>query len=94
MTHGPTSTRIPSPRFRSSWAGDLLLREELRATLEGIRALPGRLQHPLLLRELAGLSTSRSPTSSASPSRLAEARGDSTLRRAVWIRVGDHEAVP
>ncbi len=37
-------------------AGDLLLREELRATLEGVRALPGHLQHPLLLRELAGLS--------------------------------------
>jgi RNA polymerase sigma factor (sigma-70 family) len=36
--------------------GDLLLREELRATLEGIRALPGNLQHALLLRELAGLS--------------------------------------
>jgi RNA polymerase sigma factor (sigma-70 family) len=37
-------------------AGDLLLREELRATLDGVRALPGHLQHPLLLRELAGLS--------------------------------------
>jgi RNA polymerase sigma factor (sigma-70 family) len=37
-------------------AGDLLMREELRATLDGVRALPGRLQHPLLLRELAGLS--------------------------------------
>ncbi len=37
-------------------AGEMLLREELRATLEGVRALPGNLQHPLLLRELAGLS--------------------------------------
>ena len=37
-------------------ASDLLLREELRATLENVRALPGNLQHPLLLRELAGLS--------------------------------------
>ena len=37
-------------------AGDLLLREELRATLDGVRALPHNLQHPLLLRELAGLS--------------------------------------
>jgi RNA polymerase sigma factor (sigma-70 family) len=37
-------------------AGDLLLREELRATLDAVRALPGNLQHPLLLRELAGLS--------------------------------------
>ena len=37
-------------------ASDLLLREELRATLDNVRALPGNLQHPLLLRELAGLS--------------------------------------
>ena len=37
-------------------ASDLLLREELRATLAGVRALPTNLQHPLLLRELAGLS--------------------------------------
>jgi RNA polymerase sigma factor (sigma-70 family) len=37
-------------------AGDLLMREELRATLDGVRALPHNLQHPLLLRELAGLS--------------------------------------
>ncbi|MEA2219061.1 MAG: hypothetical protein QOJ35_1687 [Solirubrobacteraceae bacterium] len=36
-------------------AGDLLMREELRATLEGVRAPLGRLRHPLLLRELAGL---------------------------------------
>ena len=37
-------------------AGDLLMREELRATLDNVRALPHNLQHPLLLRELAGLS--------------------------------------
>ena len=37
-------------------AADFLLREELRATLAGVRALPPNLQHPLLLRELAGLS--------------------------------------
>ncbi|MDX6676183.1 MAG: hypothetical protein QOE31_235, partial [Solirubrobacteraceae bacterium] len=37
-------------------AGDLLLREELRATLDDVRELPGNLRHPLLLRELAGLS--------------------------------------
>lgn len=37
-------------------ASDLLLREELAAVLVGVRALPGRLQQPLLLRELAGMS--------------------------------------
>ena len=37
-------------------SGDVLVREELRATLDGVRALPGRLQQPLLLRELAGMS--------------------------------------
>jgi RNA polymerase sigma factor (sigma-70 family) len=33
-----------------------LLREELGATVASIRALPDRLAHPLLLRELSGLS--------------------------------------
>ncbi len=37
-------------------ASDVLMREELSAVLAGVRDLPGRLQQPLLLRELAGLS--------------------------------------
>lgn len=79
---GEQATAVPR-----DMTGDLLVREEVRATLAGVRDLPLRLQRPLLLRELAGLNYEQvaqvtGTTSAAARRAVFEARALLTTDRA------------